>query len=109
MMRCQAIRNDAGELIDLEVLRAEGGAIRILGSGAARRELAVLDSLHAALAQGKAVLPVLLGSGMGHAVAKLAEYSKAFPAIAVVDKELDLIPYGCTDLRMTAMPLISKK
>lgn len=69
---------------DLEVERSSGPPLCILGSGGPAREFAMLDSPWAPNA-----LPVLLGAGMGHALARLLESHDG--PVALVDKEVDLL------------------
>lgn len=107
MSRVRLIHDDTGRLIDLEVERggpntSSFSPLRMLGSGGARREETALDPLFQSMASAsRPVLPVLLGAGMGHALARLLEAVDALPAAgktpsatplaAVVDKETDLI------------------
>lgn len=115
MSRFRLIHDDAGNLIDLEVTRdgAEKGPLsplRMLGPGGAKREQAALEPLRQTLAHpaSRPVLPVLLGAGMGHALARLLETADSLPGaadaasgtplIAVADKEGDLIRAAGLDL-----------
>ncbi len=78
---------------DLEVDRPGGSPLRVLGPGGAERERAVLEPLAKERAEGRAVLPVLLGAGMGHALAELLARAgdPLTPAVALLDKESDLL------------------
>lgn len=97
-----------GRIIDLEVDRPGASALRVLGPGGPAREQAVLEPLDRESAQGRGVLPVLLGAGMGHALTLLLEKAAAgdFPAVALVDKHTDLLeaagvmPHGLNHPRL---------
>lgn len=82
-----------GSLYDVAV-KLEGKAGRpllMLGAGGAERETAILDALPAGDPDTRRVLPVLLGSGMGHALAALLERLPEEASVAVVDKEEDIL------------------
>ncbi|MDE7064734.1 MAG: DUF3880 domain-containing protein, partial [Desulfovibrionaceae bacterium] len=73
-----------GVVVDIRV-RSGGRALCILGSGGAARELAILEALPDLTDR----LPVLLGTGMGHALKALLHDTSG--PVAVVDKERELL------------------
>lgn len=79
-----------GRLEDLR-LTVGGRSFLLLGESGSRRELAFLPEDGGADLSG--VLPVLVGSGMGHALAEIISRSGSAPdfAMAVVDKEDDIL------------------
>lgn len=116
--RCRTVLDDAGRLVDVEIDRPGASPLRLLGPGGPRREEAVLHPLDAPTAPARSGpadesmadaeetggaprpgLPVLLGAGMGHALARLLDRASALPGaaacpegvplVAVVDKEDD--------------------
>ncbi len=92
---------ESGRLVDISLHR-NGRDVRMLGPGGAARELAVLAPLEAApdaahrAGTALPTLPVLLGSGLGHALSALLKRCPDMP-VAVVDKEADI-------LRLTRLP-----
>ncbi len=104
--RCRPLYDAEGRPIDVEIDRPGATPLRLLGPGGPRRELAILNALHrpdalnaADAPPARPVLPVLLGAGMGHALARLLEAAPTLPGagdcpagvplVAVVDKEDD--------------------
>ena len=76
----------AGRPADI-IVRENGRSLAMLGPGGARRELTTVETFlaeHAANGTG-AVLPVLLGAGLGHALGRLLDAWSG--PLAVVDKE----------------------
>ena len=75
-------------------LEKDGRSVYMLGPGGRRRELAIVAPLDALLPTTElAVLPVLVGSGLGHALRDVLE---RFPGpVAVVDKECALLELTC--------------
>lgn len=80
------IRDEAGNPVDIELQRSDALPLRMLGSGGAAREEAVLAPLDQ---EKEDVLPVLLGLGMGHALRALLERHSG--PVAVVDREGPLV------------------
>jgi spore maturation protein CgeB len=74
-----------GTLVDIGLHTAQRDLF-MLGSGGAERELAMLRELD----RFPAALPVLLGAGMGHAIAALLRLLPPDAPFAVADKEADL-------------------
>lgn len=77
----EAIISDAKTVSDI-VAHISSRTLFMLGPGGAEREQAAVSDLP------KDVLPVLLGAGLGHALAKLLEMSEG--PIAVVEKEQEI-------------------
>lgn len=82
----QAIADAAGQCQDI-LVHEQGRSFAMLGQAGARRELALLHSWQQRTRQD--VLPVLAGSGLGHALGELCAHYDG--PIAVVDKEQDLL------------------
>lgn len=74
-----------GQVTDI-CLRQQGRSLTMLGAGGAAREWAVVDAFLQSPPSG---LPVLLGSGLGHALRRLLQHYAG--PLAVVDKEVDLL------------------
>ena len=84
--RCRPLYDAEGRPIDVEIDRPGATPLRLLGPGGPRRELAILNALHrpdalnaADAPPARPVLPVLLGAGMGHALARLLEAAPTLP------------------------------
>ena len=95
-------RLEDGAIAEVTVIR-DGRTLRMLGSGGAERELAFARSFAETLPLG--ALPVLLGSGAGHALRYLAEFSavRNLPLL-VVDKEAYIL--AATGLQGQSSPHI---
>lgn len=83
-------RDKDGVLVDIEV-EQNGRRIAMLGAGGVRRELSLLTSegRKESILDFSCKLPVLLGSGMGHALRELLQRTDG--PVAVVDKEQPLL------------------
>lgn len=83
-------RDKNGVLVDIEI-EQDGRRIAMLGPGGARRELSLLTSGSGeeGVPDFARKLPVLLGSGMGHALRELLQRTDG--PVAVVDKERPLL------------------
>lgn len=80
-----------GSLCDIEVTKTDTSrSIRMLGSGGADRELALLAPLDT-LKTSCSKLPVLLGSGFGYAIEALLQRLPENIPFAVVDKEEEIL------------------
>ncbi|MGE4553218.1 MAG: glycosyltransferase [Desulfovibrionaceae bacterium] len=79
--RAEAVRRE-GVLADVRLTLADGRTRHLWGRAAGAREAELAEAARAVLARGG--LPVLLGSGLGLAVARLAESGGP---LAVVDRE----------------------
>ena len=76
-------------LLEDIVFEREGRSIAMLGPAGATRELSVLDPLPGSW--NNEGLPVLIGSGLGHALKHLLERTGPDTPVAVVDKERDIL------------------
>ncbi|MEF3698244.1 CgeB family protein [Desulfolutivibrio sp.] len=110
-----AVSHD-GALTDIRLTQA-GKTRHLFGRSARSGELRLLDSLAAksplvASSGGSAVLPVLVGSGLGHALAALLGDAPAvaappvLPRLAVVDREAPLLDITGLDRAAAADPRV---
>lgn len=81
-------------LVDVSVLRPNT-PLAILGSGGSARELTLLDGYSNA-----SLLPVFLGSGMGHAIRAFLQQNDA--PVAIIDKEIHLLEITNISSTLTA-------
>ena len=81
----QLIAGDSGPQ-DIRISQ-DGRELYMLGPGGPKRELDILEGCNPVAGR----LPVLLGAGMGHALAALLEMLSPEQSLAVVDKEEDLL------------------
>ena len=100
------VKTQDGRLVDIE-LRLDGKDLFMLGQAGNERELSILPAevrrqhadseTHKNPFDSRNHLPVLLGSGLGHALEKLIEYLRAHNGpdfrLAVVDKEEDILEH----------------
>ena len=95
-------RTEDGAITEVTVIR-NGRTLHMLGSGGAARELAFARSFAETMPQG--ALPVLLGSGAGHALLYLASFcaERNLPLL-VVDREADIL--AATGLQEHSAPHI---
>jgi spore maturation protein CgeB len=111
-----AVSHD-GALTDIRLTKA-GKSRHLFGRNARQTELGLLDApvpgaSDAASAGPGAVLPVLLGSGLGHALAALREApadpdaAPAGPCLAVVDRETPLLALTGLDRECAADPRVA--
>ncbi|MDE7242326.1 MAG: hypothetical protein K2N62_10730, partial [Desulfovibrio sp.] len=92
-LRYEVVPSQDGAATPADIIAHENGrSLAMLGPGGARRELTTAEAFlteHGGRgANSGAVLPVLLGAGLGHALGRLLEGWEG--PLAVVDKEQQL-------------------